>query len=212
MVGIVQKVLSTPTQLIPQTSPPWWICLLLLRHGIYGSAQFNTGNLFGRSWTRALGLGFLWNNKKMIMMILIYVYYYPCLSISLIRHQQLWPKRHPLMMVDAPNIWIKPKHTNDQQYVSVFVSNGCNTVFIYGCGQQGNRQWRKMQTNHWTFRWSQERVYNLGCIARLTTSRASLEAIRCHHRASACAALPRWPPWSTNLLQNTKHYQKTVFS
>jgi len=36
-------------------------------------------------------------------------------------------------------------------------------------------------------------------------SRASLEATGCHHWASACIALPLQPPWSTNLVENTKH-------
>ena len=35
--------------------------------------------------------------------------------------------------------------------------------------------------------------YNTGCIARWSTSRASLEAIGCRHWVSACAGvLPRW--------------------
>ena len=44
-----------------------------------------------------------------------------------------------------------------------------------------------------------------GCIARWSTSRASLEATGCRHRASACAVLPRRPPWSTISVENTKH-------
>ena len=40
--------------------------------------------------------------------------------------------------------------------------------------------------------------YDAGHIAQWSTSRASLEANRCHHRASACAVSPRRLPWSTN--------------
>ena len=47
--------------------------------------------------------------------------------------------------------------------------------------------------------------YDTGRIARWNTSRASLEANGCRHRASACIALPRWPPWSTMSVENTKH-------
>jgi hypothetical protein len=39
---------------------------------------------------------------------------------------------------------------------------------------------------------------------------ASLEATGCSQRASAWAALPRRPPWSTTLLQNTKHKMITT--
>ena len=35
-------------------------------------------------------------------------------------------------------------------------------------------------------------------IARLSTSRDSLEATGCRHRASACNVLPQQPPWLTN--------------
>ena len=46
---------------------------------------------------------------------------------------------------------------------------------------------------------------NAGRIAQWSTSRALLEATGCRHRASACAALPRRPPWLTNYskAQNT---------
>jgi len=46
----------------------------------------------------------------------------------------------------------------------------------------------------------QVRRYDAGRIARWITSGASLEATGCSHRASACAVLPRQPPWSTNSL------------
>ena len=49
-----------------------------------------------------------------------------------------------------------------------------------------------------------------GCIAQWSTSRASLEATVCRHWASACASLPRRPPWLTNLLKYTKHLQNTT--
>ncbi len=55
-VGIVRKVPSTQTQLPPQTSSPWWCRLPLLRRSICGSAQSDTGNLFRRSWPRAVTL------------------------------------------------------------------------------------------------------------------------------------------------------------
>jgi len=38
---------------IPQTSPPWWCLLPLLRRGIYGYAQSDMGNLFQRGRARA---------------------------------------------------------------------------------------------------------------------------------------------------------------
>ena len=40
--------------------------------------------------------------------------------------------------------------------------------------------------------------YDAGHITQWSTSRASLEATGCRHRASACAVLPRRPPWSKN--------------
>jgi len=54
--------------------------------------------------------------------------------------------------------------------------------------------------------------YDAGRIARWSTSRASLEATGCRHRASACTVLPQRPPWSTNSNKNTKHYQNTTFT
>ena len=40
--------------------------------------------------------------------------------------------------------------------------------------------------------------YNAGRIAQWNISRASLEATGCRHWVSACAVLPRRPPWSKN--------------
>jgi hypothetical protein len=57
----------------------------------------------------------------------------------------------------------------------------------------------------------QTRRYDAGHIAQWSTSRASLEATECHHRASACAVLPRRPPWSTNLLKQHKTLTKHNF-
>ncbi len=45
--------------------------------------------------------------------------------------------------------------------------------------------------------------YNARRITQWSTSRASLEATGCRHRASACAVLPRRPPWST--ISNKTH-------
>ena len=45
------------------------------------------------------------------------------------------------------------------------------------------------------------RRYNAGRIARYNTSRASLGATGCPHRANACALLPWRPSWSTNSLK-----------
>jgi hypothetical protein len=53
--------------------------------------------------------------------------------------------------------------------------------------------------------------YDAGRIARWSTSRASLKATGCHHRASACAVLPRRPPWSTNLNKTHKTLTKHNF-
>jgi hypothetical protein len=38
----------------PQTSPPWWCRLPLLRRGICGYARSNAGHLFGKGWARTL--------------------------------------------------------------------------------------------------------------------------------------------------------------
>jgi len=48
-------------------------------------------------------------------------------------------------------------------------------------------------------------------ITQESTSRASLEATGCLHWASACAVLPRRPPWSTNLLKQHKTLTKHNF-
>jgi hypothetical protein len=53
--------------------------------------------------------------------------------------------------------------------------------------------------------------YDAGRIARWSTSRASLKATGCRHRASACAALPRWPPWLTSLNKTHKTLTKHNF-
>ena len=53
--------------------------------------------------------------------------------------------------------------------------------------------------------------YDAGRIARWSTSRASLEATGCCHWASACAVLPRWPPWSTNSNKTHKTLTKHNF-
>ncbi len=53
--------------------------------------------------------------------------------------------------------------------------------------------------------------YNAGRIARWSTSRASLKANGCRHRASACALLPRRPPWLTNLNKTHKTLTKHNF-
>jgi hypothetical protein len=45
------------------------------------------------------------------------------------------------------------------------------------------------------------RRYDAGHIAQYNTSKASLGATGCRHRASACAVLPRRPSWSTNSLK-----------
>jgi hypothetical protein len=55
------------------------------------------------------------------------------------------------------------------------------------------------------------RRYDAGCIARWSTSRASLEATGSRHRASACAVLPQQPPWLTNTLKTHKTLNKKLF-
>jgi hypothetical protein len=52
-----------PTTTIPQTSPPWWCRLPLLRHGIFGYAQSDEGKLFGRGWARTLQLALVRKDK-----------------------------------------------------------------------------------------------------------------------------------------------------
>ncbi len=53
--------------------------------------------------------------------------------------------------------------------------------------------------------------YNAGHISQWGTYRASLEATGCHHRASACAVLPRRRSWLTILTANTKILTKHNF-
>jgi hypothetical protein len=57
----------------------------------------------------------------------------------------------------------------------------------------------------------QMRRYNAGHITQWSTSRASLEATGCRHRASARAVSPRRPPWSTNSLKQHKTLTKHNF-
>jgi hypothetical protein len=47
--------------------------------------------------------------------------------------------------------------------------------------------------------------YDVGRIARWSTSRASLKATGCRHQASACAILSRWPHGQKNRIKHTKH-------
>ena len=53
--------------------------------------------------------------------------------------------------------------------------------------------------------------YDARRITRWITSRASLEATGCRHRASACAISPRWPPWWTILNKTHKTLTKHNF-
>ena len=53
--------------------------------------------------------------------------------------------------------------------------------------------------------------YDAGRIAQWITSGASLEATGCSHWVSACAVLPRRPPWSMNLLKQHKTLTKNYF-
>jgi len=60
IVRIVRKVPSTPNNTTnPQTSPPWWCRLPLLRCGNFGYARSDAGNLFRRGWPRAHTLGLI---------------------------------------------------------------------------------------------------------------------------------------------------------
>ncbi len=49
----------TPNTTNPQTSPPWWSGLPLLRRGIFGYARSDAGDLFRRGWPRAHTLGLI---------------------------------------------------------------------------------------------------------------------------------------------------------
>ena len=53
--------------------------------------------------------------------------------------------------------------------------------------------------------------YNAGRIAQWNISRASLEATGCRHWVSACAVLPRRPPWSKNSNKTHKTLTKHNF-
>ena len=55
------------------------------------------------------------------------------------------------------------------------------------------------------------RQYDVGHIAQLSTSRASLEATGCRHWASDCPILPLGPPGSLKLVENTKTLTKHNF-
>ena len=57
----------------------------------------------------------------------------------------------------------------------------------------------------------QMRRYDVGHIARWSTSRASLQDNGCHHQVSARIALPRRPPWLTLLNKKTHKTNKTQF-
>jgi hypothetical protein len=50
--------------------------------------------------------------------------------------------------------------------------------------------------------------FNTMCIAGWSTSRATLEATRYRHQASACVVLPWRLPWSTISTANTKTLPK----
>jgi hypothetical protein len=53
--------------------------------------------------------------------------------------------------------------------------------------------------------------YDVGHIARWSTSGASLEATGCRHWLSACAVLLRRPPWSSILNETHKTLTKHNF-
>ena len=53
--------------------------------------------------------------------------------------------------------------------------------------------------------------YDAGCIAQYSTSRTSLGATGCCHRASACAVLPQRLPWSMNSNKTHKTLTKHNF-
>jgi hypothetical protein len=53
--------------------------------------------------------------------------------------------------------------------------------------------------------------YDAGCITQWSTSRASLEATGCRHRASACAVSPQQPQWLTNSNKTQKTLTKHNF-
>jgi hypothetical protein len=52
---------------------------------------------------------------------------------------------------------------------------------------------------------------NVGRIAQWSASVASCKATRCCHQASACAVLPRQPPWSTISNETKKTLTKHNF-
>ena len=54
------------------TSPPWWSCFSLQRHGFYGRTYHPPGSLFARGWTRPPSKGFSRINK--IQEKIIYFY------------------------------------------------------------------------------------------------------------------------------------------
>ena len=59
-----------PTTTIPQTSPPWWCRLSLLRRGIYGYSRSDAGNLFQRGRARAHRRGFIYiSTAETVLMV-----------------------------------------------------------------------------------------------------------------------------------------------
>jgi hypothetical protein len=78
-------------------------------------------------------------------------------------------------------------------------------LFSYGSGQQQiNATKNAGELMTISIAMAMQR-YNAGRITLWSTSGTSLEATGCRHRSSACAVLPQQPPWSTTLVENTKH-------
>ena len=76
-------------------------------------------------------------------------------------------------------------------------------LFSYGSGQKqigNNKKCRAGESLVISIAMWMRR-YNVGHIARWSTSRASIEATGCCHRASARIASPQRPPWLKNLLK-----------
>ncbi len=76
-------------------------------------------------------------------------------------------------------------------------------LFSHGSGQQqidDNKKCRQINDN---FDGHGDAAVRCGAHRPMEHIQASLEATGCHHRASACAVLPRQPPWST--ISNKTH-------
>ena len=129
----------------------------------------------------------------------------------LVRRQQWWPKRHPLLLADAQNIVIDYLHYNEYCYVLVFVLFDHNMVFGYGYCWWQNQLWRTNAPHLPAVSMATVvRRSNTDGIARCGMSRATLEATGCRHRATTHYISPQRPPGQQANKQQSTNTPKKV--